>query len=80
MGGPLTDELRLQRRCEAAVQETFASLADLATNEVLVNLSQVVGEINGHVEHGAPWTLAKDGRVTTSWRLACWLRAGACGL
>ena len=62
-GGPLADELRLQRRCEAAVQETFASLGDLATNEVLVNLSQVVGEINGYVEHGAPWTLAKDGRV-----------------
>ena len=57
------DDLRLRRRCEAAVQETFASVADFAVNDALTNLGEVVSHINRYVEHRAPWTLAKDGRV-----------------
>ena len=64
----------MRSRCEALPAEVFAQVDDLALNQALARVMDVVGEINGYLERTAPWREAKAGheeRVATILYTAC---------
>jgi methionyl-tRNA synthetase len=73
-GAMAEEETSLRSRCEALPAEVFALVDDLALNQALARVMDVVGEINGYLERTAPWREAKAGhvgRVATILYTAC---------
>ena len=67
-GAPTAEEEALRGRCLALASEVFTLVDDLALNQALARVMDVVGQINAYLERTAPWREAKAGhkeRVAT---------------
>ncbi len=67
-GQPTDEETVLRQRATALVDETLGRVADMALNDALAGVMDVVGETNRYLERTAPWAVAKRGdgeRVAT---------------
>jgi methionyl-tRNA synthetase len=57
------EEAALRERCQALVGDTLQRVNDLALNEALAEVLDVLGEVNGYLERTAPWAQAKAGHA-----------------